>query len=88
MSTIFDVKANPQKAYASFAGLAVLLIAFPFVAQHFGNQECPQARELANDRFNHRSKLRRSKQASQISTNSQERDITKIKQTRKTNHNI
>lgn len=37
MSTIFDVKANPQKAYASFAGLAILLIAFPFVAQHFGN---------------------------------------------------
>jgi len=37
MSTIFDVKANPQKAYASFAGLAVLLIAFPFIAQHFGN---------------------------------------------------
>ncbi len=37
MSTIFDVKANPQKAFASFAALGVLLIAFPFVAQNFGN---------------------------------------------------
>ncbi len=37
MSTIFDVKANPQKAFASFAALGVLLIAFPFIAQNFGN---------------------------------------------------
>lgn len=37
MSTIFDVKANPAKAYGSFAVLAVLLVIFPFVASNFGN---------------------------------------------------
>ncbi|MFZ6735601.1 ABC transporter permease subunit [Undibacterium sp. Ji42W] len=37
MSTLFDVKANPQKAYTSFAVLAVILVAFPFVASNFGN---------------------------------------------------
>lgn len=37
MSTLFDVKANPQKAFASFAVLAVILVAFPFVASNFGN---------------------------------------------------
>ncbi|BBB59842.1 branched-chain amino acid ABC transporter permease [Undibacterium sp. KW1] len=37
MSTLFDVKANPQKAFASFAVLAVILVAFPFVAANFGN---------------------------------------------------
>ena len=37
MSTIFDVKANPKKAYASFALLAVVLMVFPFVAANFGN---------------------------------------------------
>ena len=37
MSTLFDVKANPQKAYASFAVLAVILAVFPFVAANFGN---------------------------------------------------
>ncbi|MFZ6712419.1 ABC transporter permease subunit [Undibacterium sp. TC9W] len=37
MSTLFDVKANPQKAFTSFAVLAVILVAFPFVAANFGN---------------------------------------------------
>ena len=37
MSTIFDVKANPKKAYTSFALLAVVLLLFPFVAANFGN---------------------------------------------------
>ncbi|MBC3884421.1 ABC transporter permease subunit [Undibacterium griseum] len=37
MSTIFDVKANPQKAYASFAVLGIVLVLFPFVAANFGN---------------------------------------------------
>ncbi|MFZ6642833.1 ABC transporter permease subunit [Undibacterium sp. TC4M20W] len=37
MSTLFDVKANPQKAFTSFAVLAVILVAFPFVASNFGN---------------------------------------------------
>ncbi|MFZ6693595.1 ABC transporter permease subunit [Undibacterium sp. SXout20W] len=37
MSTIFDVKANPKKAYASFALLAVVLMVFPFFAAQFGN---------------------------------------------------
>ena len=37
MSTIFDVKANPKKAYASFAVLAVVLLVFPFFAANFGN---------------------------------------------------
>ncbi|MDE2429436.1 MAG: ABC transporter ATP-binding protein [Burkholderiales bacterium] len=37
MSTIFDTKANPAKAYTSFAVLAVVLVLFPFVAANFGN---------------------------------------------------
>lgn len=37
MSTIFDVKANPAKAYTSFAVLAVIVVAFPFIAANFGN---------------------------------------------------
>ncbi|MFZ6722558.1 ABC transporter permease subunit [Undibacterium sp. Ji49W] len=37
MSTIFDVKANPKKAYTSFAVLAVVIVLFPFVASNFGN---------------------------------------------------
>jgi len=37
MSTMFDVKANPKKAYASFAVLGVVLLLFPFVAANFGN---------------------------------------------------
>jgi branched-chain amino acid transport system permease protein len=37
MSTIFDVKANPKKAYTSFAVLGLVLVLFPFVAANFGN---------------------------------------------------
>ncbi|WP_394781518.1 ABC transporter ATP-binding protein [Undibacterium sp.] len=37
MSSVFDIKSNPSKAYTSFAILAVLLVAFPFVASNFGN---------------------------------------------------
>jgi branched-chain amino acid transport system permease protein len=37
MSALFDVKQNPRKAYTSFAILAVVLIAFPFVAMQYGN---------------------------------------------------
>ncbi|MCH8622685.1 ABC transporter ATP-binding protein [Undibacterium sp. TS12] len=37
MSTMFDVKANPTKAYASFAVLGIVLVLFPFVAANFGN---------------------------------------------------
>lgn len=37
MSTLFDVKNNPRKAYTSFLILGVVLIAFPFVASNFGN---------------------------------------------------
>ena len=37
MSTIFDVKANPKKAYVSFGLLAVVLLLFPFIAANFGN---------------------------------------------------
>ncbi|HVL75108.1 MAG TPA: ABC transporter ATP-binding protein [Noviherbaspirillum sp.] len=37
MSALFDVKHNPQKAYISFTILAIVLIAFPFVAAPFGN---------------------------------------------------
>ena len=37
MSSIFDIKSNPSKAYTSFAIMAVLLVAFPFVAANFGN---------------------------------------------------
>ncbi|MEN3366462.1 MAG: branched-chain amino acid transport system permease protein [Burkholderiales bacterium] len=37
MSSLFDIKHNPRKAYASFIVLAVVLTAFPFVASNFGN---------------------------------------------------
>jgi len=37
MSTIFDTKNNPARAYGSFAVLAVALMVFPFVAANFGN---------------------------------------------------
>lgn len=37
MSTMFDTKANPAKAYASFAVLGLVLVLFPFVASNFGN---------------------------------------------------
>ncbi|MFZ6658931.1 ABC transporter permease subunit [Undibacterium sp. TJN19] len=37
MSTIFDVKANPKKAYTSFAVLGIVMLLFPFVAANFGN---------------------------------------------------
>ncbi|WP_334188877.1 ABC transporter permease subunit [Noviherbaspirillum sp.] len=37
MSTLFDVKNNPRKAYTSFLILGLVLIAFPFVASNFGN---------------------------------------------------
>jgi len=37
MSTLFDVKHNPRKAYTSFAILGIALIAFPFIASNFGN---------------------------------------------------
>jgi branched-chain amino acid transport system permease protein len=37
MSTLFDVKHNPRKAYTSFAILGIILIAFPFIAANYGN---------------------------------------------------
>ncbi|HJV86828.1 MAG TPA: ABC transporter ATP-binding protein [Noviherbaspirillum sp.] len=37
MSTLFDVKHNPRKAYTSFAILVVMLVAFPFIAANYGN---------------------------------------------------
>ena len=37
MSTLFDVKSNPTKAYTSFAVMGILLLVFPFVAANFGN---------------------------------------------------
>ncbi|MEB0137541.1 MULTISPECIES: ABC transporter permease subunit [unclassified Undibacterium] len=37
MSTIFDVKANPKKAYTSFVMLGIVLVLFPFIAANFGN---------------------------------------------------
>ncbi|TFV98590.1 ABC transporter ATP-binding protein [Oxalobacteraceae bacterium OM1] len=37
MSQIFDVKNNPQKAYAAFALLGVALVVFPFIAANYGN---------------------------------------------------
>jgi branched-chain amino acid transport system permease protein len=37
MSTLFDVKHNPRKAYISFAILGIALIAFPFFASSYGN---------------------------------------------------
>ena len=37
MSTMFDTKTNPAKAYASFAVLGLVLVLFPFIAANFGN---------------------------------------------------
>jgi len=37
MSTIFDTKSNPARAYSSFAVLVVVLMLFPFIAANFGN---------------------------------------------------
>ncbi|MFZ6814245.1 ABC transporter permease subunit [Undibacterium sp. Rencai35W] len=37
MSNFFDIKANPSKAYTSFAVLGVVLVLFPFIAANFGN---------------------------------------------------
>jgi branched-chain amino acid transport system permease protein len=37
MSTLFDVKNNPRKAYISFAILGIMLAAFPFIALNYGN---------------------------------------------------
>lgn len=37
MASYFDVKSNPRKAWSSIGVLAVVVIAFPFVAQQFGN---------------------------------------------------
>ena len=37
MALHFDVKKNPTTAYISFAVLAIVAIAFPFIASNFGN---------------------------------------------------
>jgi branched-chain amino acid transport system permease protein len=37
MSTLFDIKNNPRKAYTSYLILGLILVAFPFVASNFGN---------------------------------------------------
>jgi branched-chain amino acid transport system permease protein len=37
MSTLFDVKHHPRKAFTSFAILGIVLVAFPFIASNFGN---------------------------------------------------
>ncbi|HJV82301.1 ABC transporter permease subunit [Noviherbaspirillum sp.] len=37
MSTLFDVKHSPRKAYTSFAILVIVLATFPFIAANFGN---------------------------------------------------
>jgi len=37
MALHFDIKKNPTKAYTSFALLAVVAVAFPFIAANFGN---------------------------------------------------
>ncbi len=37
MSSVFDTKANPTKAYINLGLLAVVLIAFPFISANFGN---------------------------------------------------
>ncbi|WP_019140364.1 ABC transporter permease subunit [Noviherbaspirillum massiliense] len=37
MSTLFDIKHNPRKAYVSYAMLGIVILAFPFIAQHYGN---------------------------------------------------
>ncbi len=37
MSTVFDFKNNPTKAYSSMAIMVLVLITFPFVSANFGN---------------------------------------------------
>jgi branched-chain amino acid transport system permease protein len=37
MSSLFDTKSSPRKAYLSFAVLGIVLLLFPFVAANFGN---------------------------------------------------
>ncbi len=37
MSSLFDTKNNPLRAYSSFAVLTVILLLFPFVAGNYGN---------------------------------------------------
>jgi branched-chain amino acid transport system permease protein len=37
MTTLFDVKKNPRKAYTSFIVMGLILVMFPFIATHFGN---------------------------------------------------
>jgi branched-chain amino acid transport system permease protein len=37
MSSLFDTKNNPRKAYLSFAVLGIMLVLFPFIAANFGN---------------------------------------------------
>ena len=37
MALYFYIKKNPTKAYTSFAILAVVAIAFPFIAANYGN---------------------------------------------------
>lgn len=37
MSSLFDIKDNPRKAYISFAILGIVLLAFPFIASNYGN---------------------------------------------------
>ena len=37
MANYFDTASNPRRAYGSLAVIALLVIAFPFVAQQFGN---------------------------------------------------
>ena len=37
MSTLFDTKGHPRRAYTSFALLGIALVLFPFIAQPFGN---------------------------------------------------
>jgi branched-chain amino acid transport system permease protein len=37
MANYFDTRSNPRRAYSSLALLAVLVIAFPFIAQQYGN---------------------------------------------------
>ncbi|MEN3295553.1 MAG: branched-chain amino acid transport system permease protein, partial [Burkholderiales bacterium] len=37
MSSLFDIKHNPRKAYTSFVILGIALAAFPFIAANFGN---------------------------------------------------
>src|SRR4051812_1906400 len=37
MSRLFDINHHPRTAYAAFAVLAVVLVAFPFIAANYGN---------------------------------------------------